>query len=638
MTHEEFDKLVQRVESGLGQNPRKLRREVVRLAILGYAGLLVPFGLVLALSMAFIIPGILWPQDGALLLIIGALVLGLGGWCVGSVLWIRLPPPDGREVSRAEAPLLHACVDQLQSRLRSAPFHRVLMISNCNAAVVQRPRLGVFGWQKNHLLLGLTLMEELSKDEFVAVLAHEFAHLSRQHNRSGQWIYRLRRSWEQVFEKLSRPRTSGEISLRPLIRRFVNWFWPRFNGHAFVLSRAQEYQADEAAAQVAGADNAATALIRVARCQRMLEQKVWPEIWQLTGSAARPPDGVFLRIRENLSGLAGSGETKFLEQAFRATTTNADTHPCLSDRLRAIGWISKAEPANSGLSLSIPRPNAAEIFLGSALPAIRNDVEKLWRKEWEQRWQQQYDKAKVLQDRLGQMGQGGVVRPEDIDVLWDKARVLMDLRQPESAAPLLRQILLSDPRHIAANFNLGSFLLNTGDAEGERFLENAICENGELLPKAMPVLHAYYQSTGQADRIRELYVRMDRHDKAAAASREERSNVTAADTFIPHELSGPEIASLHEMLAADSDVIAAYLGRKELKHFARQKLFLLCIRIRPAWHRMPDGDREQKTINRLVKAVRLPGRVLIFAPSGNFRAVARKLSKVPGARIFTRQH
>lgn len=638
MTHEEFDKLVQRVESGLGQNPRKLHREVLRLAILGYAGLLAPFGLVLAVSLAFIIPGILWPQDRVPLLIIGALVLGVGAWSVGSVLWIRLPPPDGRNVSRAEAPLLHACVDQLQSRLRSAPFHRVLIIPNCNAAVVQRPRLGVFGWQKNHLLLGLTLMEELSKDEFIAVLAHEFAHLSKQHNRSGQWIYRLRRSWEQVFAKLSRPRTKGEISSRPFIRRFVDWFWPRFNGHAFVLSRAHEYQADEVAAQVAGADNAATALIRVARCQRMLEQKVWPEIWQLAGSAARPPDSVFLQIKETLVGLARSGETKFLEQAFRATTTNADTHPCLSDRLRAIGWISKAEPGDPKLSPSIPSPNAAEIFLGAALSAIRNDVEQLWRKEWEPRWQQQHDKAKVLQDRLGQLGQGGVVRQEDIDVLWDKAWVLLDLRQPESAAPLLRQILLSDPRHLAANFNLGIFLLGSGDAEGERYLENAICENEELLPKAMPALHAYYQSTGQADRIRELYVRMDRYEKCAAASREERSNITAADTFIPHELSGPEIAALHEMLAADDNVIAADLGRKELRHFSRQKLFLLCVRIRPAWHRMPDGEREQKTINQLVKAARLPGRVLIFAPSGNFRAIARKLSKVPGTRIFSRQH
>ena len=83
--------------------------------------------------------------------------------------------------------------------------------------------------------------------------------------------------------------------------------------------------------------------------------------------------------------------------------------------------------------------------------------------------------------------------------------------------------------------------------------------------------------------------------------------------------------------------IAADLGRKELRHFVRQKLYLLCIRLRPQWHRLPNASREQATVNRLVKAVRLPGRVLIFAPSGSFRAVARKLGKLPGARILSRR-
>jgi Zn-dependent protease with chaperone function len=634
MTHEEFDRLVQSVENGVGRNPAALQRRVMRLALLGYAGLLAPLALVLLFSLAFIIPGILWPQDAALLMVIGALIFFAGLWGVASVLWIRLPPPEGRTLTRAETPALFDRIDELQKQLRSAPFHRVLVVPACNAAVLQRPRLGVFGWQQNNLLVGLTLMEELSKDEFVAVLAHEFAHLSRQHNRSGQWIYRLRRSWEQVFARLSRPRVAGEVSLRPLIQTFVKKFWPRFNGHAFVLSRAQEYQADEAAAQVTGQEIAATALIRIARCQNMLERKVWPDVWQLANTAATPPEGIFLQIRESLSGLALNGGTRFLEQAFRATTTNADTHPCLSDRLRAIGWSSK-----TGVNLPalpIPSPNAAEVLLGTALPAIRKDVEQHWRKESSPRWQQQHGKAGFLHDRLGQLGQEGEVRKEDLDVLWDKARVFMELRQFESAAPILRQILASNPRHVAGNFNLGIFLLKSGDAEGEKFLEKALSENEELLPQAVQALHAYYQSSGQPDRIKELYARMDRYEKAIKASREERSNITAADKLIPHELSEAELTSLRDVIATDPEIVAVDLGRKELQYFVKQKLFLLCVRVRPAWHRLPDSERQQRAVNRLIKTVRVPGRVFIFAPSGNFRGVAKKLRHVEGARIFTR--
>jgi Zn-dependent protease with chaperone function len=635
MTHEEFDQLVRNVETGVGRDPGRLHRRVLWLALLGYAGLLAPLGFVLAVSLAFFIPGILWPQEGTVFLIIGALVLLLGGWVAGRVLWIRLPPPEGREVSRAEAPALFAILDDLRDRLRSAPFHRVLVIADCNAAVVQQPRLGVFGWHKNYLLLGLPLMEGLSKEEVTAVLAHECAHLSKQHNRSGQWIYRLRRSWARVFENLSRPRTHGEVSLRPLIRKFINWFWPRFNAYAFVLSRAHEYQADAIAAQLAGEQNTATALIRLAWHGRVLEQKFWPDLWQLANDTATPPEGVFLRLTQSLGNIRRDTDAKWLDQALRSTTTNADTHPCLSDRLRAIGWASNSGASDPTLALSPVKPNAAELLFSTRV-AIRTEVEQTWRKECEPIWRQKHSKAHVLTERLDKLDQAAVVQSADTDALWDKARVLMELKNAESALPLLRQILALEPKHIAANFNLGSSLLESGDSEGELYLERAIAENEELLPQATNYFHGYYRQTGQSDRIRELYARLDRHEKATAASQQERSNVTAADNLIPHGLSEAELATLLQTLKADPDLIVADLGRKELRYFVRQKLFLLCVRIRPAWHRLPDGSREQAAVNRLVKTVRLPGRVLIIAPSGSFRGVARKLRQVPGARILSR--
>src|SRR5713226_4229126 len=125
MTHEEFDQLVQRVEAGIGRDSKALHRRVMWLAVLGYAGLLAPLGLVLAIGLGFIVPGILWPH-AAVSLVVGAIVLAAGGWAAGRGLWIRLPPPEGRVVPRAEAPALHATLDELRKRLRSARFHRVL--------------------------------------------------------------------------------------------------------------------------------------------------------------------------------------------------------------------------------------------------------------------------------------------------------------------------------------------------------------------------------------------------------------------------------------------------------------------------------------------------------------------------------
>lgn len=83
--------------------------------------------------------------------------------------------------------------------------------------------------------------------------------------------------------------------------------------------------------------------------------------------------------------------------------------------------------------------------------------------------------------------------------------------------------------------------------------------------------------------------------------------------------------------------MAADLGRKDLRHFPKQKLFLLCVSRSPAWHRLPDRDREQALVSRLLLVVRVPGRVLIFAPSGEFRALARNLRRLPTAPVFRRK-
>lgn len=120
------------------------------------------------------------------------------------------------------------------------------------------------------------------------------------------------------------------------------------------------------------------------------------------------------------------------------------------------------------------------------------------------------------------------------------------------------------------------------------------------------------------------------------ASRAERSTVKSSDSLIAYGLAEAELAALREVLAAEQDLVAAELARKDLRHFPKQKLFLLCVHRRPAWHRLPNRDREQTLVNRLSQTVRLPGRVLVFAAGGSFRALARKLRQVPDAMVFGR--
>jgi len=639
MTREHFDLLVREVERGVGQRPADLRRRVLQLAAVGYAGLLAGLALVLGLAAVFLIPAFLMPwSDAIVLYLFGGLILFGGGAAVLRVLWVRLQPPKGLPIKRAAAPKLFATLDELQHSLHSAPFHQVLIVPECNAAVVQHPRLGVFGWPKNFLLLGLPLLEGLSADEMRAVLAHEFAHLSRQHGRIGQRVYCLRRSWEKIFEQLSKPRVEGEVSLRPLYSKFLEWFWPRFNAHAFVLSRADEYEADGDAARLAGSQHVASSLLWIKLAARWWEDYFCTDLWQRANVEGEPPRDAFLKLGGELgAGFPASETPKWIEQAFHQKTTNADTHPCLTERLQAVNQYPRGADRDEFPAAPAPAAvSAGETWFGDALTQIRADLGPLWADEVKELWEERHARAGVLRHRLERLDQS-VPQPEaDEDALWDKARVVLELKREKEAEPLLRQILTLNPKHCAANFHLGRVLLDESNPAGVTHLEAVMEEDDESVPAASQLLHAHYWRTGQTERIKELESRLDRYEKNLQASRTERNTVNPGDPLIPHELKPEELGALRTVLESESDLIAADLGRKELQHFPKQKLFLLALQRRRAWHRLPNRELEAALVRRLTAKVQLPGRVLIFTPRGDFAKLSRRVAGLPDAEVFRR--
>jgi Zn-dependent protease with chaperone function len=632
MNREEFDRLVRGVEQGVGRDPAALRRRTLLLALVGYLGLLLWPVLVLLLAIGFFAAAI-WGDPGgrAATLAFGVLTLGIGLPLSLRAALVRILPPVGRRVTRAEAPALFAALDGLRTELRSAPFHRVLLTAEFNAGVVQVPRLGALGWSRNHLLLGWPLLEALSPEEMQAVLAHEFTHLSRAHGRTTHWLYRLRRSWEEVFRQLNLPRVGRAGLFRRLTRKFAGWFWPRFNAHAFVLSRANEYEADAQAARLAGPLSMAAALVRLQILGRLVESSLWPEIWRLAQALPAAPDDVMLRLRAGLRAGAGAADRlRFAEQAFSATSTNSDTHPCLRERLAAL-----EDPAVSAAALSSAAiPSAAEALFGPAVDELRLEVGRFWQKRNEAAWRERYARAAALSHRLTALEGSGPVVAVGVEALWDKARALIDLRDDVAVEPILRQILELRADHPDANFQLGRRLLGAGRAEGETHLERAMAANEELVPAACAQLQAYHRQAGHDDRLRELAARLDRHERELAASRLERVEVTGKNNFLVHGLAPPELENLRLALAAEPELARADLAQKELKHFTQQRLYVLCVHRAPAWHRLPDRERSLALAHRLALVVKLPGRVLVVPPTGGFRAVGAKLKRLPGSAVW----
>ena len=226
MTNREFEQLVARLEAQALRRPWLYKMRVLALALLGYG--YIAFMLV-GLLLTSVISVVALKALGAKLAL-GLLVLM---WMVLKALWVKLDAPQGRRVTQKEAPELFAMINDLRKGLKAPRFHRVLITDDFNACVVQTPRLGVFGWYRNYLVIGLPLMKTLSVEQFRAVLAHEFGHLAGGHGRVSNWIYRLRLSWHRLIDSLVGEGRFGTF----LFRRFFNWYVPYFTAYSFPLNR-----------------------------------------------------------------------------------------------------------------------------------------------------------------------------------------------------------------------------------------------------------------------------------------------------------------------------------------------------------------------------------------------------------------
>ena len=154
MTNAQFQALVQALEGEARRNPRAYQGRVLLLALLGNAYLAAIVALVGVLLLA-LLASILWLKALGVKL---AIVVGAFLWLVAKALWLRVAPPQGTRVTARDAPQLFAMIEALRREVRAPRFHHVLVTDEFNAGEVQAPRLGILGWPRNYLLIGLPLM------------------------------------------------------------------------------------------------------------------------------------------------------------------------------------------------------------------------------------------------------------------------------------------------------------------------------------------------------------------------------------------------------------------------------------------------------------------------------------------------
>jgi Zn-dependent protease with chaperone function len=618
MTEEKFAALVAKLETQARNNPIRYRAKVFLLALIGnlYLGAMIAL---IALTFIGLLIMLVASKGAAFkpAIIVGALL-----WTVVKALWVTIEAPQGIEITREQAPELFTLIDELCSQLRAPRFHHVLVNDEFNAGVVQSPRLGIFGWDRNYLLLGLPLLKAMSVEQFKAVLAHEFGHLAKGHGRFSNWIYRQRLRWSRLVNELEENKGRGVFLFKP----FLNWFSPYFSAFSFPLARANEYEADATSARLTSSRAAAEALTSVNVLSSYLSERFWPQIHKLADEQPRPNFAPYQELSHRVATEIDTDSLRrWLRQAMARATTPADTHPALADRLSAIGETPRLAPPKTGES--------ADRLLGSALEAITERFDHNWQEHifevWQRRYREVQDGRAALAGLDEKFASGAELTPQEV---YDRAKLTENYSgDADAALQQFRDLLERMPHSGFVSLMLGARLLDRDDDSGLALVDRAVELDDDLTLQRFEILRDYHWRLQNEEQAHQWHRQLIERSLKEQMAEKERSNVFLTDSFESHDFDVSIIETLRAQLQAVEGLDKAFFIKKHIQHFPERPHYVLgFIKKRGLLQRNKFTDDE--VMYRLKNNVEFPAATSIIN-IGQLRRFRGKFKKVKAAQL-----
>ena len=252
----------------------------------------------------------------------------------GSILFAIIPRVDrfvgpGPRLTESEQPRLFKEIENVAVESMQAMPAEVYLVSDVNAFVTERG--GIMGIGSRRVMgIGLPLLQVLTVAELRAVIAHEFGHFRKGDTKLGPWVYKTRSAIGRTLVALSQ---QGSLFEAPFI-----WYGKMFMRVAQSVSRAQEFVADEVAAQVAGAQHLISGLKRISLASYAFHSYWQDEVAPAIDTGFMPPIAAGLKQFMQAPEIA-----KQLEDVVSTTKDKSnpyDSHPSLQARIDALSKLS----------------------------------------------------------------------------------------------------------------------------------------------------------------------------------------------------------------------------------------------------------------------------------------------------------
>lgn len=604
---EYLQKLIAEAEHNLEKNPTGYRRKLILLAGLGYIYI---FGILLftTLLVGLFVFGAANSSVFLIFLLKSKLIILLGMvlYVLIKALWVKLDAPDGYHLKRQDYPELYAEIDAIGAQLQAPKIHDIILTSDCNAAISQTPRLGIFGWQKNTLIIGLVMMMSMDKAQFLSVVAHEFGHLSSRHSRFSNWIYRIRTTWMRIMNAFEE---AGGWSYF-VFGRFFNWYAPYFNAYSFALARANEYEADAIATKITSKQTFVEALTQAYTVPDLVEKHYWSAIEEQVGKSEQVKPDVFTDLYRKLNQHTFQAEERraVLDKILLEKTGCTDTHPSFKDRISPYTEES-----------SIPgqvRKSAADELLSEKLATILKDFDQDWTQYNRDYWADRHLYLQQSQSEMQVLEQKQAHKKLDREELWKLAIWTEEIKQACDALPYYQQYHQQYSDDTDGQFALGRLLLKLDDEAGIHYLNQAMSNHHAVIP-ACELIHAYYQKQGDQDHADTYLIKAEQHMDLQDQAENERANLYDDDVYLPDELSSAKFTTLQEQFKKVGHIKAAWICRKQVNIFPDEPVYV--VTYEKKWL-----ASQEKVEQQILDTLELPSEYFIVDKNGAHKKFAKQ--------------
>ena len=627
-----YEQLVKELEAVASSSPGSLKLRVRLLVALGYAYVLLVLGLLIAAAILLVWLLVNAHGGGLIKLVVPLLALIA---VIGKSLRVRVEPPEGRTLERGRAPALDARVEQIRSELAAPAANHVVLTDDFNAAVMQVPRFGIFGFPRTYLVLGVPLMLCLTREQFDAVLAHEFGHLSGSHPKLGLWVFRMSRTWNQLLSQLETRRSWG----RRLFEGFIRWYAPRLQAYGFVMSRRDEYEADADAARVTSPEAMGAALVGTQVGERALHEHFWRPIWRTAAETPSPPTAVWAKMGDVWrTPLAPEVRTEWLGTALARRASSDDTHPSLRERLTALGLVERDGSRIDRLPTlaTAGAPSAAEHYLGDLTAEMLSSFDVDWRLSVGERWRERHEEMKALRELLARLDEQRRRAPLGPVELWQRANACNDLGETDDAIRAFRELVALEPSHVRGHFLLGALLLAEGDVAGVEHVQRSMSLSSEFAVRGADMLRGYYASRGMEEEERAMAQLVWSHGEELRLALEERQTVTKRDTVLPVLLAPAYLENVRAAMEDDERVVRLWIARKATTHLPDYPMLVILVEprwLRGAWSG-PKTGLAQDVMTRVDADAWVHLYVVVL--SGSTEWLAKRMGEIEGSLVFER--